>query len=65
MVMLAKKTRSYGGYIIVFTNKIFQWFYKLRRVRFELFSFVNNVSIETWMKNTPFDQISVCRIVFM
>jgi hypothetical protein len=47
MVMLAKKTRSYGGYIIVFTNKIFQWFYKLRRVRFELFSFVNNVSIET------------------
>ena len=54
----------YSFYIIALTITIFQWFCKIRCVRFELFS-INNVATETWMCNVVFDQISKYIIVFV
>ena len=46
-------------------NKICKWFHKFKCVRFESFSYDNQVAIETWIRSTIVDQIYACIIVFI
>ena len=47
------------------TIKFSQGFHKLRCVRFELFSLINNVSMNTCMGNTIVDHTAACITVFI